>query len=264
VWFANVRRAVGAAPRATHHPLMTMETSPVGNRLLDRLPAADLRRLLAAATSVEFVFAQTLHVAGQPIAAVWFPTRGFISLIMPVDSHVGVEVGLVGREGMFGLPLALGVARTPMRAVVQGAGAAIVLGAAAFRIQLASGRALRSAMERYAVIQLRQLCQNVGCTRFHLVEARLARWLLMSQDRSDGRTFRITHEFLGNMLGVRRAGVTMAAGALQRRGFIHYRRGSLTILDRRGLKAAACGCYAADRATYDDILPAARIARPSA
>lgn len=238
-----------------------MEPPPVGNRLLDRLPAADLRRLLAAGRPVELVFAATLHSADQPIAAVYFPTRGFISLIMPVDRHVGVEVGLVGREGMFGIPLALGAARAPMRAVVQGAGSAIVLSAEAFVGELASGRALRSAMYAYAVVQLRQLCQNVACARFHLVEARLARWLLMTQDRAEGRTFRITHEFLGNMLGVRRAGVTMAAGALQRHGLIQYRRGTLTILDRRGLKAAACGCYAADRTSYDDILPSTRIAR---
>jgi CRP-like cAMP-binding protein len=235
--------------------IVALDAKPVMvNRLLAALPPADLRRLLAAGKTVELVFAETLYVPGNRIAAVYFPTRGFISLIMPLDGHAGVEVGLIGREGMFGIPLALGVDDAPVRAVVQGAGSAIMLDADAFRRQLACCRAFQRAIDRFAVVHLGQLAQTAACTRFHLVEARLARWLLMTQDRADARTFRITHEFLSNMLGVRRAGVTMAAGALQRRGLIQYRRGTLTILDRRRLKAAACGCYEADRTSYERIL----------
>jgi CRP-like cAMP-binding protein len=227
---------------------------PAVNRLLQALPSRDLRRMLGGCETVELVFADMLYAPGDRVTYVYFPTSSFISLIMPVDNSSSLEVGLVGNEGMLGISLALGVDASPVRAVVQGAGSALRMGAATFRHELGRSQTLRRDIDRYVFVHLSQLAQTAACTRFHVVEARLARWLLMTQDRAHTDTFRITQEFLAFMLGVRRVGVTTAARSLQKRSLIHYSRGDITILDRRGLKAASCGCYAADRESYDRIL----------
>jgi CRP-like cAMP-binding protein len=224
------------------------------NRLIESLPVSDRRRMLADCETVELVFADRLSAPGETLEYVYFPIGGFISLIMPVDDSAALEVGMVGNEGMFGTPLALGVDISPVRAVVQGAGTALRMDAAAFRRELARSAALRQRIEMYIFVQLSQLAQTAACTRFHVVEARLARWLLMTQDRAQTNAFHITQEFLAFMLGVRRVGVTKAARSLQERELIQYSRGSMTVLDRRGLKAASCSCYKADRDTYDRML----------
>ena len=228
--------------------------APLDNRLLATLPAADLRRFLAACETVELAFGDVLHALGNRLEHAYFPTGSFISLIMPVDHSAALEVGLVGNEGMFGSTLALGVDASPVRAVVQGAGSALRMDAATFLCEVERSHALQRAIERYVYVQLGQLAQTAACTRFHVVEARLARWLLMTQDRSHANAFHITQEYLAYMLGVRRVGVTKAAGALQERKLIAYRRGNITVLDRRGLKAASCGCYRADVDAYERIM----------
>ena len=230
------------------------QRSTMVNRLLESLPVTDRQRMLAGCETVELVFADRLSTPGEPLQHVYFPIGGFISLIMPVDDSAALEVGMVGNEGMFGTPLALGVDISPVRAVVQGAGTALRMDAAAFRRELARSAALRQRIERYIFVQLSQLAQTAACTRFHVVEARLARWLLMTQDRAQTNAFHITQEFLAFMLGVRRVGVTKAARSLQQREMIQYSRGNITVLDRRGLKAAACGCYKADLESYDRML----------
>ena len=227
---------------------------PAVNRLLEALPSSDLRRMLAGCETVELVFADVLYTPGKRLSHVYFPTRSFISLIMPVDGSASLEVGMIGNEGMFGIPLVLGVDVSPVRAVVQGAGSALRMDAATFCRELGRSPALQREIDRYVFVQLSQLAQTAACTRFHVVEARLARWLLMTQDRAHADTFHVTQEFLAIMLGVRRVGVTKAASALQNRNLIHYSRGDLTVLDRRGLQAASCGCYKADRESYDRIL----------
>ncbi len=227
---------------------------PAVNRLLEALPNSDLRRMLAACETVELVFADVLYTPGQRLSHVYFPTSSFISLIMPVDHAASLEVGMVGNEGMFGIPLVLGVDVSPVRAVVQGAGSALRMDAPNFCRELGRSQALQREIDRYAFVHLSQLAQTAACTRFHVVEARLARWLLMTQDRAHADNFHVTQEFLAFMLGVRRVGVTKAASSLQKRRLIHYSRGDMTVLDRRGLKAASCGCYRADRESYAQIL----------
>jgi CRP-like cAMP-binding protein len=210
--------------------------------------------MLAGCETVELAFAEELSTPWQRLGHVYFPTRGFISLIMPIDGPASLEVGLVGDEGMFGVPLALGIDISPVRAVVQGAGSALRMDAARFGDELGRSPALHRKLGRYAFVRYAELAQTAACTRFHVVEARLARWLLMTQDRAHASVFHVTQEFLALMLGVRRVGVTKAAGSLQRRGLIRYSRGDITVLDRRGLRAASCGCYKADRESYDRVL----------
>ncbi len=224
------------------------------NHLVDLLPRKDRLRFISACDSVSLTLAEVLCEPGKPTKYVYFPTQGFISLIAIVKGSPGVEVGMVGREGMLGVQLALGVAIAPLHALVQGAGQAWRIGTQAFKAELAASAALQNELNRYLYILMAQLAESTACVRFHQIGPRLARWLLMSQDRSGSSSFEVTQEFLAYMLGVRRVGITVAAGALQRNGLISYSRGKLTVLNRAGLEKAACGCYAADQKTYADLL----------
>ena len=207
-------------------------------------------RLEAIGQIVELSLSQIVGEAGAPTRHVHFPIEGFISLLSQVDSEHVIEVGMVGREGMLGVQLALGVAGEPLKALVQGRGQALRIDATAFRRELAASPALRTMLDRYVYVLLAQHARAAACLRFHMIEERLARWLLMSQDRASSDVFQLTQEFLAYMLGVRRVGVTVAASQLQRRHLIAYERGEMTIVDRAGLELAACSCYASDRAVY--------------
>ena len=240
------------AGRATGPPEVFL--ADVKNHLIELLPRKDRLRLLAVCEPVELALQEVLCEPQQPASHVYFPMRGFISLVAQIDGHPGLEVGMVGSEGMVGAHLALGVPASPLHAVVQGAGTAWRVDAGLFREALAASPALRQGMDSYIYVLMRQLAIAAPCLRFHPIGPRLARWLLMSQDRAHGDHFRVTHEFLAYMLGVRRAGVTVAAGALQADGLIDYARGHITVLDRPGLEAAACSCYATDCQVYAALL----------
>ena len=231
-----------------------MTSTSSGNHLIDLLLRKDRIRFTAACELVDLPLAQVLSHPGKPTRYVYFPTEGFISLIAVVKGSPGVEVGMVGREGMLGVQLALGVATAPLHGLVQGAGTALRIGTKAFKLELAACPALQSQLNRYLYVLMAQLAESTACVRFHQIGPRLARWLLMSQDRSKASSFDVTQEFLAYMLGVRRVGITAAAGTLQKDGLIAYSRGKLTVLNRKGLERAACGCYAADQKTYRELL----------
>jgi len=216
---------------------------PVANSLLAALPRKDYQRLLAGLEPVTLSFGKVLYEPGDPIRHVYFPTDSLVSLLTLADGHLALEVGMVGREGMVGTPMPLGINVSPVRALVQGSGTAMRMTSARFRKEFRQCPPLQRALYRYVHVLMAQVAQTAACNRFHVVEARLARWLLMTRDRVRANRFYLTHEFLAHMLGVRRVGVTKAASALQQRKLIRYSRGNITILDRNGLEAASCKCY---------------------
>ncbi len=252
----NLRREIRArsvewALRFWNVPLSP--ASPPANRLLSALPAKDHARFLSECASVDLRFEEDVALAGRAITDVYFPTVGFLSLLRPIDDN-NIEVALAGDEGMFGLPLNMGVRVSNVQALVQGAGSALRLSPRAFQRQLALSPTLRKTISRYTYVLMTQFAQTAGCNRFHVVQQRLARWLLMTADRAHSNSFRVTQEFLASMLGVRRAGVTQAAGKLQSLGLIQYKRGNLAVLNRSGLERASCGCYRTNLETYSSIL----------
>jgi CRP-like cAMP-binding protein len=219
----------------------------IPNALLAALPRKSYAELLPGLTPVALTFGEVLYEPGQLIDHVYFPGDSMVSLLTLVEDHLALEVGLVGSEGAVGAQLALGVDRSPVRALVQGGGSAMRMSAEAFRRALRRSPPLQRSLLRYVNSLMAQVTQTAACNRFHVVERRLARWLLMTRDRVRSNQFRMTQDFLANMLGVRRVGVTEAAGALQRRKLIEYSRGAIRILNGRGLEAAACSCYQALR-----------------
>ena len=232
---------------STEHPL---NWTTLENQLIQRLPRADRERLLARCDQVPLGLGEVLSEPGAKAEFAYFPTEGFISQVVEVAGKPPLEVGLVGFEGMLGIGLALDVVHSPLQAVVRRAGMAWRIPAEALRPELASESALQQVLSRYASVLIKQLGTHATCLRFHLIEHRLARWLLMAQDRARADQFHVTHEFLAAILGVRRVSITTAAGSLQRDGLIKYQHGEVAVVNRRGLKARVCACYASDQAAY--------------
>ena len=218
----------------------------IPNLLLAALPRKSYQQLLSGLVPVTLRFGDVLYEPGKTIREVYFPSQCLVSLLTVVKGHRALEVGMVGREGIVGVPLALGIDISPVRALVQGAGPTLKMKSARFHAELHGGGPLQSGVNRYVHAMMGQISQTAACNRFHQVEARLARWLLMTRDRMGSDEFRMTHEFLSHMLGVRRVGVTEAASALQGRKLIEYTRGNIRILDDRGLEKASCSCYEAN------------------
>lgn len=219
------------------------KSPPIANRLLAALPKKDYQLLKRHLEEVPLIFEEVLYRPDALISDVYFPNSGIVSLLAGVNERSTLEVGFVGNEGVVGLGVFLGVDTSLNRAVVQGVGSAMKMKATAFRKECNNGGALPRLLQRYSHSVLAQITQYAVCNQFHSVDARLARWLLMTNDRMGDDDFQLTQEFLSNMLGVRREGVSVAAGDLQKRELIRYRRGHLKVLDRAGLEATSCGCY---------------------
>ncbi len=228
--------------------------APQQNYLIELLPSADKLRLIEVCEPVDLMLSEVLCEPGEVTRHVYFPLTGYISLVAIASGSPGVEVGMVGREGMLGAQLVLGVATSPLHALVQGQGTALRIAARAFRGELTRSASLSRQLHRYLYVLMAQQAASAACLRFHLTGQRLARWLLMCQDRAGTDSFHVTQEFLAYMLGMRRVGITAAAGLLQKGGLIQYTRGEVTVLDRNGLEAAACSCYAEERNAYTQLL----------
>ena len=224
-----------------------------GNDLIALLSRRDRMRLLATAKSVQLEPGAVLCEPGETMRHVYFPIDCSISLLTRVDGKPGIGVGMVGREGMLGVQVVLGLGATPLHALVQSRGTAWRIGAAQLRRELDQNKTLRRTLSRYLCVRIAQLAASAACVNCFSIGQRLARWLLMSQDRAPGDTLHLIQEHLANMLGARRAGITCAAGDLQQRGLIRYHRGEITVLNRAGLEAAAGGCYAG-RNTFDRMV----------
>ena len=226
---------------------------PLANSLLAALPRKESKRLVDSMEQVVLTYGDVLYEPGEQIRHVYFPNDSIVSLLTLVDRHQALEVGLVGREGMVGIPLALENHVSPVRALVQGTGTAMRMKAAPFLKKFRQSPALQRELHRYAYALMAQITQTAACNRFHVIEARLARWLLMTHDRIQTNPFQLTQEFLSHMLGVRRVGVSKAARTLQRMKLISYSRGNIAILDRKSLEAACCSCYEIVRGMHDTV-----------
>jgi len=223
---------------------MSPSKSPlIANQLLAALPKKEYQALRSQLEEIPLVFEQIIYKPEVAMSDVYFPNSGIISLLAGLNERATLEVGMVGKEGIVGLAVFMGVKESQNRAVVQGAGSAMKMKAKAFRRECDNGGALSHLLQRYTHSLLTQITQSAVCNQFHSVEARLARWLLMTHDRMEADEFQLTQEFLSNMLAVRRECVNKAAGKMQKRKLIAYSRGRLTVLDRAGLEAISCGCY---------------------
>ncbi|HEY4971463.1 MAG TPA: Crp/Fnr family transcriptional regulator [Steroidobacteraceae bacterium] len=225
----------------------------VPNHLLGALPRKDYQKLLPLLEPVKLAFGENLYESHAQIRHVYFPIDCFVSMLTTVDAGRAAEVGLIGSEGMIGIPTALGVAVSPFRAVVQGGGTAMRLKTVDFRRNFSNSAALKREVFLFTHLLMIQVAQTAACNRFHVVTQRMARWLLMTRDRVKSNEFRITQEFLALMLGVRRVGVSAAMCRLRERKLIVYRRGTVTILDHEGLIAGACVCYKTVKDTYTQL-----------
>jgi CRP-like cAMP-binding protein len=213
------------------------------NRILNALTRDEFERLALHLEYVKMPLGEVLCHPNEPITHVYFPNRGAVSLVSTFEDGDSVEVGMVGNEGMFGVCTFLGSIATPLEAIVQLEGDGLRMRANVLKAEFKKGGQLQDLLLRYTQAFIMQVAQGAACNRAHGVDARLAKWLLMSQDRSHSKELGLTHEFMSQMLGVRRAGVTEAASQLKKLGLINYRRGNVSILDREGLEAASCECY---------------------
>lgn len=224
------------------------------NRLLATLPRREYTRLAPSLKLITLIFGEVLYEPGDTIQDVYFPNNSIVSLLAPMQVNSSLEVGMVGNEGMAGLSIFMGVGVSQTRALVQGAGTALTMTSKSLRLEANRLGSLHHLLHRYSHSLLTQVSQSSACNRFHSVNARLSRWLLMTSDRLGVLEFRLTQEFMSNMLGVRREGVNKAAGALQKDKLIRYSRGMITILNRRALEANCCECYALIKSESDEYL----------
>lgn len=247
----TVRTATGGSRQPPQAQADFARHAPVENRLLAALSHQDRTQLTAKCDRIHLVAGESLYESGAQIQFVYFPTGSFASLLACADRTSRVEVALIGAEGMLGMSSMLEVAAAPLQVLVQGSGSAWRMELSEFRRQMRARPALSSRLAGYLYVQMLDLAQMVACTRFHLLQPRLAKWLLTMSDRAQSDRFDVTQILMSHMLGVRRAGVTLAAVSLQKRELISYHRGKIVIRDRRGLERAACSCYGNARESYE-------------
>ena len=228
---------------------------PERNRLLAVLPAADRERLYPHLEPVSMALGDVVYESGSLQEYVYFPTTSIVSLLYVMADGASAEIAVVGNDGMVGIALFMGGETTPSRAVVQSAGSAFRLSGHVLKREFTRGGALQHLLLRYTQALLTQMAQTAVCNRHHSIDQQLCRWLLLSHDRLSSNTLIMTQELIANMLGVRREGVTEAAGALQDAGLIRYSRGRITIVDRPGLERRSCECYDVVRRESDRLLP---------
>ncbi len=224
------------------------------NHLLAALPTADLKRLSQDLELVPMPLGEALYESGERLQHAYFPTTSIVSLLYVMEDGASAEIAVVGNEGILGISLFMGGETTPSRAVVQSAGYGYRLKAQRLKEEFNQGGAVLHLLLRYTQALITQMTQTAVCNRHHSVRQQLCRWLLLSLDRLPGNELIMTHELIANMLGVRREGVTEAAGNLQHDGMIRYSRGHITVLDRPKLEQAVCDCYAVVKKEYDRLL----------
>jgi CRP-like cAMP-binding protein len=232
--------------------------SPKENRLLAAMPEADFQALMPSLERVAMPLGQAVYESGGPQGYVYFPTTSIVSLLYVLADGATAEIAVTGKEGLVGIALFMGGETTPSRAVVQSAGQGYRLRAKLLKREFERGGPLQHLLLRYTQALITQMTQTAVCNRHHAVDQQLCRWLLLSLDRLPGNKLVMTQELIANMLGVRREGVTEAAGKLQAEGLIEYSRGKITVVDRERLEARVCECYAVVKREYDRLLPAGR------
>ena len=238
--------------------VMSSQHTPRQNHLLAALPAADYERLLLHLELVLLPLGWAVYEAGGAQGYVYFPTTSIVSLLFVMENGASAEIAVTGNDGLVGIALFMGGETTPSRAVVQSAGHGYRLKASVLKREFERGGPLQNLLLRYTQALITQMAQTAVCNRHHAVEQQLCRWLLLSLDRLPSNELRMTQELIANMLGVRREGVTEAAGNLQKAGLIRYNRGHITVLDRPKLEARVCECYAVVKKEYDRLLIGAR------
>lgn len=234
---------------------MSTTHDPRQNHLLAVLPAADFERLLPHLKLVPLPLGEVLYESGIELRYVYFPTDSIVSLLYVMEDGDSAEIAVVGNEGVIGISLFMGGETTPSRAVVQSAGHSYRLPGQALKQEFIRGAAMQHLLLRYTQALLTQMAQTAVCNRHHSLDQQLCRWLLLSLDRLASNELVMTQELIANMLGVRREGVTEAAGKLQQAGLIHYSRGHITVIDRAGLEARTCECYAVVKKECARLLP---------
>jgi CRP-like cAMP-binding protein len=237
------------------NPTSSTTLAPKQNHLLAALPAADYERLLPHLEQIPLELGWALYESGSHQGYVYFPINSIVSLLYVMHDGSSAEIAIIGDEGVVGLALFMGGESTPSRAVVQSAGYGYRLRASVLKAEFGKGGELQHLLLRYTQALITQMAQTAVCNRHHSVEQQLCRWLLLSMDRLPSNELTMTQELIANMLGVRREGVTEAAGHLQAAGLIHYSRGKITVLDRPKLEARVCECYAVVKREYDRLFP---------
>lgn len=234
--------------------MLQSSRNPVGNKLLAALPKEEYERLLPNLEAVSLPLKQVIYQPNEPIDYVYFVNKGVISLLNVMENGGAVEVATLGNEAMVGIPVLLGADQVPAETVVQVPGNGLRMKVDVFKSEVTPGSPLHTLLLRYTQTLINQISQSAACNRLHSVEERACRWLLQTQDRVDADDFPMTHEFLSQMLGVRRASISEVAATLQKAGLIRYHRGKITVLDRQGLEAGSCECYQVVTQEYARLL----------